>query len=186
MPASFVALIAVGTLALALPFTHQPGVSISFVDALFTAASATCVTGLSTVSIGDTFSFPGQVVLLLLIQLGGLGIMTAGTLIVLLTGNRLSLRHEVGIHGTFGRLKAARAKDVLLYAFIFVVILELAGVVILFPLLSNNRPEQEIPDLLWQAIFHSVSAFCNAGLSIYPEGLARWRGEPLMLLNTAS
>jgi trk system potassium uptake protein TrkH len=118
---------------------------------------------------------------LVLIQVGGLGIMTAGTFFVLLTGNRLSLAHEKSIIGTFGQLRSTRPLDVFIYACVFVLIAEFAGFVGLFSMLVQSGPEQSIGESVWQAAFHSVSAFCNAGISVFPEGLVRWRHQPLML-----
>ncbi|HMP81294.1 MAG TPA: potassium transporter TrkG [Verrucomicrobiota bacterium] len=181
IPFGFAVLILVGTLLLSLPFTHRPGHDVQLVDAFFLATSATCVTGLVTVNVAEDFNLFGQVVLLALIQLGGLGIMTAGTFFVLITGNRLSLAHEKSIAGLVGRLRSARPIDIFIYACVFVFVAELAGFVALFTLMQNAFPDQSIGQSLWQSAFHSVSAFCNAGISIYPDGLLRWKDHPGML-----
>lgn len=174
VPLGFLALISVGTFLLVLPWAQREGQSIGALDAFFLATSAACVTGLTTVNVAETFTPFGQVVLLGLIQLGGLGILTAGILLVLLSGNRLSLVDEQTIRATVGRLRQARPLDVFIYACVFVLVLELAGAVALFSLLSRAAPETGVGQTLWEAVFHSVSAFCNAGISIHPEGLARW------------
>jgi trk system potassium uptake protein TrkH len=127
------------------------------------------------------FSEFGQAVLLVLVQAGGLGIFTASLSLVLLSGNRLSLSDEQTIHATVGRLKQARPLDVFIYACVFVVILELAGAVGLFTLMSRADPHSDIWQTLWEAVFHSISAFCNAGISIYPDNLAHWREQPAIL-----
>lgn len=181
MPGGFAALIVFGSLLLLLPWSHQPGKSIGWLDALFLATSATCVTGLTTVNVAETFNSFGQAVLLFLIQAGGLGIFTGSILLVLASGNRLSLADEQTIRATVGRLRQARPLDVFIYACVFVVVLELAGTVGLFALLSQAQPEANHWRLLWESAFHSVSAFCNAGISIYPEGMARWREHPGVL-----
>lgn len=181
MPGGFAALIVFGSLLLLLPWSHQPGKSIGWLDALFLATSATCVTGLTTVNVAETFNSFGQAVLLFLIQAGGLGIFTGSILLVLASGNRLSLADEQTIRATVGRLRQARPLDVFIYACVFVVVLELAGTVGLFALLSQAQPEADQWRLLWESAFHSVSAFCNAGISIYPEGMARWRAHPGVL-----
>ena len=162
----FAAIIVVGTLLLMLPWAHRPGHSIGWLDSLFIATSATCLTGLTTVNVAETFSGFGQAVLLVLIQAGGLGIFTASLSLVLLSGSRLSLSDEQAIHATVGRLKQARPLDVFIYACVFVVVLELAGVVALFLLMLEAAPEADTWQTLWEAVFHSVSAFCNAGISI--------------------
>jgi trk system potassium uptake protein TrkH len=186
VPLGFGALIALGAALLTLPWAHQPGQSIGTLDAFFLATSATCVTGLSPVNVAQTFNGFGQAVLLLLIQTGGLGIITAGILLVLAAGKRLSLTDEQTIHATLGRLRRTRPLDVFLYSCIFVVLIELAGAVALFFLMSRARPEADPWALVWEALFHSVSAFCNAGISTYPEGLVRWRGHPGVLLVVAT
>jgi trk system potassium uptake protein TrkH len=160
---------------LALPWAHQEGTKVSLLDALFLSTSATCVTGLTTVNVAEVFNPFGQTVLFVLIQAGGLGIITAGVLLVLASGNRLSLSDEVTIRASVGRLQQARPLDVFIYACFFVVALELAGMVALFTQMSAVQPEVGVGQTLWEAAFHSVSAFCNAGISIYPEGMARWR-----------
>lgn len=166
---------------LVTPWAQQPGKRIEALDAFFMATSAACVTGLTTVNVAETFNGFGQAVLLCLIQLGGLGILTAGIVLVLVSGNRLSLADEQTIHATVGRLKQTRPLDVFIYACVFVLVLELAGAVALFTVMTSAMPETDTWQTLWEAAFHSVSAFCNAGISIYPEGLARWRGSPGLL-----
>lgn len=177
----FSIIIIVGALLLLLPWAHKPDHSLNWLDSLFLATSATCVTGLTTVNVAETFNGFGQAVLLVLIQVGGLGIFTASLSLVLLGGNRLSLSDEQTIHATVGRLKQARPLDIFIYACVFVIVLELAGTVGLFSLMSQARPEANQWQLLWESAFHSISAFCNAGISIYPENLAYWREQPAIL-----
>ncbi len=180
VPLGFAALIAVGGMLLTLPWAHRGGGSMATVDALFLSVSAVCVTGLTTVNVGESFNGLGQGILLVLIQLGGLGILTASTLLVLLSGERLSLRDERAIEATMGRLRAARPVDLFIYSCLIVFLTEAAGAVALFSLMTQVAEEGEVPSL-WSAVFHAVSAFCNAGISTYPEGLVRWRDRSLML-----
>jgi trk system potassium uptake protein TrkH len=181
VPAGFLALILVGTVLLMLPWAHRPGQSVDALDALFAAVSATCVTGLTTLNVAETFNPFGQVVLLGLIQLGGLGIFTASISLVLLSGRKLSLADEHIIRTTVGRVRKVRPLDVFLYGCVFIVLFELAGTVALFSLMEAGRSDPAVGRTLWEAAFHSVSAFCNAGISTYSEGLARWRGHPGVL-----
>jgi trk system potassium uptake protein TrkH len=181
VPLGFATLILVGAVLLLLPWAHRSGHSLSWLDALFLATSATCVTGLTPVNVAETFNGFGQAVLLVLIQAGGLGIFTGSILLVLASGNRLSLADEQTIHATVGRLRQVRPLDVFLYGCVFVVVFELAGAVALFAQLSPAQPEVNYWQTLWEAVFHSISAFCNAGISIYPEGMARWRSYPGIL-----
>lgn len=181
IPKGFAALILLGAALLLLPVTHRPGHSMNWLDALFLSTSATCVTGLTPVNVAETFNDFGQGVLLVLIQAGGLGIFTGGILLVLMSGNRLSLSDEQTIHATVGRLRQARPREVFIYACLFVGMFELAGTVFLFSLMVSAQPDANPWQMLWEALFHSVSAFCNAGISIYPEGLVRWRNYPGLL-----
>lgn len=177
VPMGFGAIILVGTALLLLPWAHRPDHAINWLDSLFLATSATCVTGLTTVNVAETFNGFGQAVLLVLIQVGGLGIFTASISLVLLSGNRLSLADEQTIRATVGRLKQARPLDVFIHACVFVFVLELAGAVVLFSLMSRAQPGADVLRTLWEAVFHSVSAFCNAGISVYPDNFAHWRGH---------
>lgn len=181
VPVGFLVIIALGTLLLLLPMAHRPGMSIPPLDALFLATSATCVTGLTTVNVAEVFNGFGQGVLLLLIQVGGLGIFTASIMLVLLSGERLSLADEHTIHATVGKLRRVRPFDVFIYACLFVLLFELAGAVALFLLISHADPEQAVGQTAWESVFHSVSAFCNAGISIYPDNLMHWRDHPAIL-----
>lgn len=186
IPLGFLALISAGTAVLSLPWAHLPGRAVGFLDALFLATSAVCVTGLTTLNVAETFSVFGQSALLVLIQCGGLGIFTAGISVVLLSGQRLSLADEETIRATVGRLREARPVDVFVYSCLFVLVIELAGTVALFWQLSQAAPERLGWHLLWEAAFHAVSAFCHAGISLYPEGLVRWRGQPAALMIVAA
>jgi trk/ktr system potassium uptake protein len=177
VPLGFLALIVAGAVLLMLPWTHRAGASINWLDSFFLATSATCVTGLTTVNVAETFNGFGQVVLLCLIQLGGLGIFTASILLVLLSGQRLTLADEHTIHATVGKLRRVRPLDVFIYGCLFVLLFELAGALALFIQINRTLPYQSVGQTAWQSVFHSVSAFCNAGISIYPDNLAHWRNH---------
>lgn len=180
--AAFGVLIALGTLLLLLPAARQPGHDVSWIDSLFLATSAACVTGLSTVNVGETYTFFGQAVILGLIQTGGLGIMVAGSLFLVMRSGGASIRSEDFIGANVGRLRGARPIDVLVYAVFLVIAVELIGTVSLTYLLLGQHEELTFGEALWGAAFHSVSAFCNAGLSTYPKGLEEWAHEPANLL----
>lgn len=181
VPVGFATLILLGTFLLSVPFAGVEGKRLNYLDALFLATSAVCVTGLSTVDVPSTLSPFGQGVLLALVQVGGLGFVTAGTVMALVRGGGLTLNHERSIHATVGRLRNARPLDVFVYACFSVVIVELAGTVALFDRIAAAEPDWSPGLVLWQAAFHAVSAFCNAGLSISPQGAARWREHPDIL-----
>lgn len=182
VPLGFAALIAAGAALLTLPWAHQPGRHVGTLDAIFLSTSAACVTGLVTVNVGETFSAFGQAVLLALIQLGGIGIVTAGMLLALAAGRRLSLADEQTIRATLGRLRHTRPLDLFLYSCVFVLLLQLAGAVALFLIKARATPVDDPWQLAWESVFHSVSAFCNAGISLNPQGMRQWAGEPAVLL----
>jgi len=181
LPLGFLALIGLGGLALLSPWSHLPGKSLPAIDAFFLSASAVCVTGLSTVNIAETLSGFGQAILLLLIQLGGLGIVTASLALVMLSGKRLSLAHEGAVAATIGRLQRASPAALFRYSCLLVALCEIIGTTSLYWRLLGLNPDADHLQLLWQAAFHAVSGFCNAGFSIFPEGLVRWRGDAVLL-----
>jgi trk system potassium uptake protein len=173
-----VATIIAGTILLRLPLAHH-GPPIGWLDALFTATSAVCVTGLVVVDTGTQFSFFGQLVILILIQIGGLGLMTIGTTVLLALGQSptIALRHV--LTGIAGHRDVIRASDILQTVFLVTLIAEAIGAVILFIPFSRSYP---LDEALWLAVFHSVSAFCNAGFSLWHDSLTRHAGDPIVNL----
>ena len=177
--ASFLGLVAFGTLGLKLLPGLYTGPALGWLDALFTATSAVCVTGLIVVDTATYFTPAGQAFLLLLIQLGGLGMITFTTLIILAVGRRLSLRHErlssvgaeVAPHVPADRL----TRDVVVFTFA----IELLGTLLLYALWV---PRFGWGGAAWPAVFHAVSAFCNAGFSTFSDSLVGFRGAPATLL----
>lgn len=168
--------ILLGTLLLKLPLAHE-GQPISWLDALFTATSAVCVTGLTVVDTGAHFSFFGELVIVVLIQIGGLGIMTIGTTILLALGQSptSALRHL--IIGIAGHRETIRARDILALVFIATFIAEFLGALLLLVAFWQFN---HFTDALWLAVFHSISAFCNAGFSLWQDSLTRFAGDPLV------
>ncbi|MDD3179286.1 MAG: potassium transporter TrkG [Opitutaceae bacterium] len=181
VPLGFLAIIAVGTALLLLPFSHLPGRPLHWINAFFLATSATCVNGLSPINVAETLSGFGQGVLLALVQAGGLGIITASLALVMLSGERLSLAHEGAVTATIGRLQRARPAELFRFSCLVIALMEAAGATSLYWRLQTQNPAADPLGLIWQAVFYSVNAFCNAGFSIFPEGLARWRGDAALL-----
>ena len=163
----FLALIGTGTLAiLLLNANSRP---LTLVDALFTATSAVCVTGLTVVDTGKDLANASRLVLLLLIQLGGLGVMTATTALSLLMRERIGLRQRMFFAGGFGLDSPSGVIRLLIRILSLTFAIEAVAV---FPLYwgfsrAGLSPEQS----LYNAVFHSVSAFCNAGFSLFPDNL---------------
>jgi trk system potassium uptake protein TrkH len=170
---SFGGAILVGALLLMTPFAAT-GTPLNFVDALFTATSATCVTGLVVVDTGTYLSPFGQGVVLALIQLGGLGIMTYSSVFLLVLGRRISFRGQALLEETLGRKERTTVHRLVRDVFAFTLGIEAIGAAILTVAFSGSRP---VLEALYHAIFHSVSAFCNAGFSLYSSSLMDYRGS---------
>lgn len=181
---SFGALSLLGAFLLALPVSDAQGRGLGLVDALFMAVSATCVTGLATVDVGSRLTTFGQVLLVVLMQLGGLGIMTFASAAVVLGGRRLGLRQERVAVQLLGRDAQIDLKGALRRVLVVTAVFEGAGVLLLFPSLVGGATGWLTA--LGEAVFTSVSAFCNGGLLPWDEGLARFRQAPWVLLVTAA
>jgi len=180
--AGFLALIIVGTLLLMLPFATASGDWNSPLVALFTATSAVCVTGLIVVDTGTYFSSFGQGVVLTLIQLGGLGYMTATTLLLLLVGRRLCLKDRLAIQQAMETAELANVTKLLVSIISMTLIFELSGAFLLMPTFTADF---SFGRSLWLSIFHSISAFNNAGFSLFSDSLVQYaeNGWPMLIIS---
>jgi trk system potassium uptake protein TrkH len=143
---------------------------LSFVDALFTATSATCVTGLIVKDTGQDFSLMGQVTILTLIQLGGLGIVVFGAVFALLLGQALSLRERAAMQDLLSTRTLSRIGNMIVFIFIGTVIIEAVGAVSLLGMWNDVPGRIANTQQQWFcSIFHSISAFCNAGFSLFND-----------------
>lgn len=167
-----------GTVLLRLPASHA-GPAVSWIDALFTATSAVCVTGLTVVDTGTAFSGFGQAVILVLIQVGGLGIMTIGTTVLLALGQRPGAVVRGTLRGFAGHQESIRPRDLLGMVFLFTLVVEACGTALLF---ASFVRHEAAPRAAWSALFHSVSAFCNAGFGLWSDSLVRYAGDPIVNL----
>jgi trk system potassium uptake protein TrkH len=165
---SFAGLIATGTLLLSLPVSWGEGRSIGLTDALFTATSAVCVTGLITVDTARVWSHFGQGVIVVLIQLGGLGILTFSTFFLVLFRRQIPLAQKGLITRTHGKLTHVAVKSLLVRIVSYALAIELVGGVILAAFFAE---ESGWRSGIWQGAFHAVSAFCNAGFSLFSNSL---------------
>jgi len=170
---AFLILISVGTLILMLPISAQ-GERIGFVDALFTSASASCVTGLSVFDISSRLSLFGQIALLMLIQVGGLGIMTMSTLLILVAGKQPTLSNQVLIHDTFTLSKERHPASIIRDVMLYTVVVEACGFVFFW---IRFAPDMGLVTGFYSAIFHAISAFCNAGFSLFPNSFEPYRSD---------
>jgi len=170
----FAVLIAVGTVLLMLPASSAES-SMDFVDALFMSTSASCVTGLSVMDIGRQLTLFGQLVILLLIQVGGLGILTVSTLLLMMMKGRPTLSGQAIIKDTFTYGEGKQTVTSVLRAiFITAFTIEAAGALCLY---LRTAPAAGWGQAAYPAVFHAVSAFCNAGFSLYADSFVGYRED---------
>lgn len=156
-----------------LPYAVH-GESLSFIDALFTSTSATCVTGLIVVDTGSKFTFLGQIIILILIQLGGLGIMTFSTFFVFLIMGKFSLSDRDIIQETLTQSPIRNIAGLLKTIFVFTIIIEIIGGLFLA---FNFLHDMPLIEACYYGIFHSISAFCNAGFSLFQNSFIDYQGS---------
>jgi trk system potassium uptake protein TrkH len=176
----YLSAIVLGGVILNQPFCRYESVEpISFVDALFTSTSATCVTGLSVRSTGNAFNFTGQAVILALVQLGGIGIITVTTFAMVQMGNRASLRQRTVIVETLGVSDRADLRSILKNIIWATLFFEVAGATMLTLRfwLGYGMP---LATAVWNGVFHAVSAFCNAGFGLLDDNLMRYQKDPVV------
>jgi trk system potassium uptake protein TrkH len=179
----FLALILVGTGLLTLPISLQGGQWGDVLTALFTSTSAVCVTGLVVVDTGTYFSGFGQFCVLLLIQLGGLGYMTATTILLLVLGRRFGLRDKVALQQTLDIEELSGAVQLVKSIVALTLLIELIGAIAMFSVFSQTYGTGRS---LWLAVFHSISAFNNAGFGLFPDSLISYATSvPINLIITA-
>lgn len=165
----FLSVILTGSLLLSLPFASADGVSVPYVDALFTASSAVAVTGLVVVDTGTHWSLFGQLVILLLIQIGGLGFMTMITMFAMIIGKRISLKERLLIQSSLNQNDLSGVVRLTKYIIIGTLAMEAFGALLLSFVFV---PELGWAQGIWFSIFHAVSAFCNAGFDIIGGGIS--------------
>ncbi len=179
---SFLVLIAGGTLLLSVPAAAS-GSALSPLDALFTATSAVCVTGLIVVDTGSAFSPMGQAVILGLIQLGGLNIMVLSTFGALLLGRAPGVRGRQALGAILDLHPSTSATRLVWFIVVMTVTVEAVGAAALT--MAWRGQGMSWAESAWHGIFHSVSAFCNAGFALQPDSLVTLEQQPLALLVVA-
>lgn len=180
---SFGSLIMVGALLLVLPIAAQPGKKIIFVDALFMSTSATCVTGLATNSMADDFSLFGQLVLLTLMQVGGLGIMTLSSSMVLFMGRSLGVKEQVMMQDVLDSSNSEELLRLIIDIVQYTLVIEFVGAMLLT--IGFYSEDFEIGQALYYGFYHSISAFCNSGLALFNNSLEDFKFNPLIHLTIA-
>ncbi|HOW74364.1 MAG TPA: potassium transporter TrkG [Candidatus Competibacteraceae bacterium] len=163
----FAAAVVVGGGLLALPIASQ-GTPLAFLDALFMAVSAVCVTGLAVVDPGGTFSSFGLAVLLILVQIGGLGIATLSTTLLLLAGQNVSFSSQDAVQESFTLSHRVSLDSLLRQVLIWTLAIEALGAGLLLLTESQRLP---FGQAVWFSVFHAVTAFCNAGFALRPDNL---------------
>ncbi len=177
---SFAAVIALGALLLSFPVASADGLGVSPLDALFTATSATCVTGLIVVDTPTVFSSFGHGVILGLIQVGGIGIMVLSAFAALLLGGRLGRKGEQALAQLLDSSGTQEAYRLTIFVVFSTLAIEFVGAVLLtFSFLHHGL---ELHHAIWRGIFHSISAFCNAGFSLQTDSLVMFQHDPFALM----
>lgn len=181
----FAILILIGAVLLTLPISTENGQGLSFIDALFTATSATCVTGLVVVDTSDTFSMFGELVILSLIQIGGLGFMSFATFLFTLLGKKISLRERLLLKEAFNTTSTAGLVRLVKRIIFFTVITEMTGGIILSIRFSFDMP---IGQAIYFGFFHAISNFNNAGFDLMGEfrSLTDYVDDPIVVLTICS
>ena len=178
---SFFSLILVGTALLKLPFSTVK--TITWMDTLFTATSAVTVTGLTVVDTGTTFSVFGQTIIMILMQFGGLGLMTAAVFIFFIFKRRIGMQQRNVIRESLNQDSSGGIIRLVRYVLLFSLSIELIG----FMILSIKWiPEFGIEKGLFYSLFHTVAAFNNAGFSLWPNNLSNYVGDPIVNLTITS
>jgi trk system potassium uptake protein TrkH len=173
----FIALILLGTVLLCLPFAKQEYADFSLLTCLFTATSAVCVTGLSVVNVGEYFTGFGQIVILLLLQIGGLGYMLVSTGLGLLLG-KMALKDRKIMQELFDISSFNGLFKLLKKAVLIVLCIEFVGAIVLT---IGFLKELGLKEAIYYGIFHSISAFCNAGFCLFRNSLENFSNNPTIL-----
>jgi len=177
--------IILGTVLLMVPLASRSGQWTDPLTSLFMATSAMCVTGHTVVDPGSYFSYFGQLVILGLVQLGGLGFMTLATACLVLLGRRLSIQSELTLTASLGGEEANQFKRLLYRTIVFAFVAEGVGALVLMIRLIMGHGVTA-GRAFYYGVFHSVSAFCNAGFSLYPDSLITLRDDKIFILTMSA
>ncbi|MBO1308476.1 Trk family potassium uptake protein [Enterococcus sp. 669A] len=175
----FALVILMGAILLSLPISSNSGEATSFIDALFTATSATCVTGLTTLTTIEHWNFFGQAVIIILIELGGLGFMMMPILFFTVFRKKVGLKTRIVLQEALSLESMSGVMNLMVYILRFAAVIQVIGAGLLavdfIPRFGWQRG-------LWYAVFHSISAFCNAGFDLFGDSLVSFQSNPFVLL----
>lgn len=171
---SYLVLMLISGVLLYMPFSLQPGASLSMIDALFTATSALTVTGLTVTNTAETFSLTGQLILLITIQLGGIGIMTLSTMVWVLLGRKIGLRDRLLIQLDQNQVTLSGLVRLTRHIFMFVLVIEALGALILGTYFLQFYAWDKA---YYMGLFHAVSGFTHAGFDLFGDSLLSFRHD---------
>lgn len=175
--ASFLFIILIGTVLLYSPRATPGAGQAGFIDSVFTATSATCVTGLIVQDTGSYFSPFGQMVILVLIQIGGLGLMTFAAFFAMILGVGMGIKHRMVMQDVLNQHTVGEVGRLIVYILVLTLVLEAVGAALLYPVWEGDLSTKE---RLYTSIFHSISCFCNAGFSLYSSSFTAYSANPYL------
>lgn len=175
----FLFVIVLGTFLLMLPISLREGQKINFLEALFTVVSAVCVTGLTTVNVAEVFSPVGDGIIIALIQIGGLGVMTFSSIVFLLAGQKMTFYTRTLLKEERNASSMGEVLHFVRLMLLTVFLIESLGAFILIHEFEKMMPRSQA---IYYGIFHSISAFCNAGFALFSDNLESFRGNPIVSL----
>ncbi|MDR3240996.1 MAG: Trk family potassium uptake protein [Lactobacillaceae bacterium] len=177
----FLAIILVGSLLLTMPFAHNTNTHVHLIDAIFTAVSATTITGLTTLQTSSTWTIAGQIIILIMIEIGALGFMTFAVLLFALTGRRLDLKSRLLAQQALNLKSLSDVKSVLKYVLSLSGIIQLIGAVLLA---FDFIPQFGLVQGIYYSIAHAISAFANAGFVFFKAPFSQFASNPYVLIVT--
>ncbi|ADL51752.1 TrkH family potassium uptake protein [Clostridium cellulovorans] len=179
----FALTILTGAVILTLPISSVNGTATNFIDSLFTATSAVCVTGLTTLDTASHWSYFGKTIIMFLIETGGLGFMSFTTLYALIIGRRISMRERMIMKEALNAESMAGIVRLVKYVIIFTVSVQIIGALLL---MTQFIPDYGVGEGIYFGIFHSVSAFCNAGFDLTGASLIPYNNNPVVILTISA
>lgn len=179
----FAIVILIGAILLSLPIASKSGVSTPFIDCIFTSTSAVCVTGLTTLNTAEYWTYFGKTVIICLIQIGGLGFMSFATLLALILGKRITLKERLVMQEAMNSFSLQGLVKLAKYVLIFTFSVEGAGALLMS---TKFIPEHGFLKGVYFSVFHSVSAFCNAGFDLTGNSLVPYFNNSVIVLTIAA
>lgn len=172
-------LISLGTFLLMLPISTEEGHQLNFIDALFEATSAVCVTGLGVVDTGTTFTLFGEIVMMGLVQIGGMGFMAAGVFMFIILGKKIGLKERLLLQDTLNQFALQGVIKLVIRIILITFLFEMIGAILLAIRWYDEMP---LGRAVYYGLFHSIMAFNNAGFGLEPDNLMKWVGDPAINL----